>query len=217
MASACIAAAILTNLLLLLLQPWTATSNILAPIFSPLLDDVCKGVECGKGNCTPSTNSTLNFVCECQPGWKQTRSDKDNHFKFLPCVIPNCTMNSSCTEAAPPVQDKETRADTSIFDPCHWSDCGGGTCNKTSPVTYNCECKEGYYNLLKVGSFPCFRDCSLGMDCAGLGISLSNHTSPTPPSTSSSGTSQGSSLRHGNIDWLIMVTMILAPAIMKSN
>lgn len=42
---------------------------------------------------------------------------------------------------------------------CHWSDCGGGICNKTSPVSYTCECKEGYYNLLKIGAFPCFQDC----------------------------------------------------------
>ncbi|KAF7145637.1 hypothetical protein RHSIM_Rhsim04G0198400 [Rhododendron simsii] len=158
MASAIIAAAIIANLLLLL-HPWTATSDILAPILG--------------------------------------------------------TMDFSCTEPAPSVHDKETRANTSVFDPCHWSDCGGGTCNKTSPVTYTCECKEGYYNLLKIGAFPCFQDCALGMDCAGLGISIMNNSSPTPPSMTDSSTNQASSLPHGNINWLITVTMILA--ILKSN
>ncbi|KAG5554642.1 hypothetical protein RHGRI_012256 [Rhododendron griersonianum] len=214
MASAIIAAAIIANLLLLLLHPWTATSDI----FAPVLDNVCKGVECGKGNCKPSLNTTFFFVCECEIGWKQTRSDKDDDFKFLPCVIPNCTMDFSCTEPAPSVQDKETRANTSIFDPCHWSDCGGGTCNKTSPVTYTCECKQGYYNLLKIGAFPCFQDCALGMDCAHLGISIMNNSSPTSPSSmTDSGTNQASSPPHGIINWLITVTMILAPVILKSN
>lgn len=42
---------------------------------------------------------------------------------------------------------------------CFWADCGGGTCNKTSPFTHTCECQAGYYNILNVSAFPCFRDC----------------------------------------------------------
>lgn len=55
-----------------------------------ITDDVCKQVECGKGTCKPSSNSTLLFECECEPGWKQTSSNHTDHFKFLPCVIPQC-------------------------------------------------------------------------------------------------------------------------------
>lgn len=53
-------------------------------------DEVCKAVECGKGTCKPSNDSSLFFECECDPGWMQTRPAHDDHLKFLPCVIPNC-------------------------------------------------------------------------------------------------------------------------------
>lgn len=42
---------------------------------------------------------------------------------------------------------------------CHWADCGGGSCNKTSTFTYKCVCAEGFYNLLNVSFFPCFQEC----------------------------------------------------------
>ncbi|KAG5078751.1 hypothetical protein JHK86_002816 [Glycine max] len=44
----------------------------------------------------------------------------ESGLKFLPRIIPNS---------------------------CHWVDCGGGSCNKTSMFSYNCECDAGYYNL----------------------------------------------------------------------
>lgn len=44
---------------------------------------------------------------------------------------------------------------------CHWVDCGGGSCNKTSMLSYSCECDAGYYNLLNVTSFPCYRECKI--------------------------------------------------------
>lgn len=40
---------------------------------------------------------------------------------------------------------------------CSWTDCGGGTCKKTSMLTHTCECNEGYYNLLNSTSFPCLK------------------------------------------------------------
>ncbi|KAK3042201.1 hypothetical protein RJ639_001321, partial [Escallonia herrerae] len=126
---------------LLVLQTWTATSNILPPILSPFFDDVCKVAECGKGTCKPSQNSSFAFVCECDAGWKQSR-----------------TLNYSCKEGPSPVQEKEKRANESFFEPCHWADCGGGTCNKTSAFTHRCDCSEGYYNLLNTTAFPCFRE-----------------------------------------------------------
>lgn len=54
------------------------------------VDNVCKAVECGKGSCKASQNSTFFFSCECEPGWKQSFSDDDGDFRFLPCIIPNC-------------------------------------------------------------------------------------------------------------------------------
>ncbi|CAK7327114.1 unnamed protein product [Dovyalis caffra] len=167
--------------ILFLLQPLIARSDFLSPLLSPIFDDVCKKVECGKGACKPSDNSTWAYECECDPGWKQISSDHDDHLKFLPCIVPNCTMNFSCMAAPSPVQDKASKHNESIFDPCFWTDCGGGSCNKTSMFTYSCLCTEGYNNLLNISTFPCYKDCAIGMDCTSLGISMSNKSaSPVP-------------------------------------
>ncbi|GLU08915.1 hypothetical protein SLE2022_257990 [Rubroshorea leprosula] len=170
--------------ILLLLHPTTTLSDSLSPIFSLIPDEVCKEVQCGKGKCKPSQNCTFSYECECDPGWKRTLANDDHdddHNKFLPCVIPNCTLNYACSAAPAPVQDKATRVNTSIDDPCHWADCGEGSCNKTSTFTYKCVCPEGFFNLLNISAFPCFQECSIGLDCSNLGISTSNKsTAPNP-------------------------------------
>ncbi|XP_052208671.1 uncharacterized protein LOC127812298 isoform X2 [Diospyros lotus] len=197
-------------------QPWTGDSNILSPVFSPHLDDVCKGVECGKGTCKPSPNATYLFVCECDPGWKQTRPAHGSALKFIPCVVPNCSLDYSCTKAAPgPVQDKELPANKSFFNPCHWIDCGRGTCSKTSPFTHTCKCEEGCYNLFNHTAFPCLRDCSLGMDCSSLGITAKNDTSSTPRSSlADNGTNRaGGSIQLGGINWLILVVSTILASV----
>ncbi|KAM0963063.1 uncharacterized protein LOC126606319 isoform X1 [Malus sylvestris] len=194
------------------IRPVTADplDNLLAPIFSPILDDVCKEVECGKGNCKPSSNSTFFFECDCEPGWKQT-SNNTHHFKFLPCVIPNCNLDFSCTKAPAPVSDQASKAnESSIFDPCFWAYCGGGSCNKTSKFTYNCKCDEGYDNLLNVTTLPCLEECAIGMTCANLGISMSNKSTASPPALSDNGKNQGSSMVQVNSAALVILMMFAA-------
>lgn len=195
--------------ILLFWHPMSATTDSLSPLLSPIFDDVCKKVPCGKGKCKVSQNSTFSYECECDPGWMQTRSKHDDFLKFLPCVVPNCTLSSDCTLAPPPVQDKATRTNESIFDPCRWSDCGGGSCNKTSPFTYSCVCAEGYYNLFNVSAFSCYKECSIGMDCKDLGISMSNTTTPPTPAAFADSGQAGLNLL-GNHHWLIILVMSLA-------
>ncbi|KAJ4827525.1 hypothetical protein Tsubulata_028041 [Turnera subulata] len=183
--------------LLLVLQPMIASSDFLSPLLSPVLDDVCKHVECGKGTCKPSQNSSFFYECECDQGWKQTRADDDEFLQFLPCIVPNCSMDYSCMAAAPPsAKDKTSKANESIFDPCFWTDCGGGSCNKTSKFTYNCACEEGYYNLLNVSSFPCFRECAIGMDCSRLGIPMSNKSASPTSALSEDGKNRDKVCKH---------------------
>nr|GMD81739.1 adhesive plaque matrix protein 2-like isoform X2 [Ipomoea batatas] len=67
---------------------------------------------------------------------------------------------------------------------CHWADCGGGSCRKTSALTYDCDCKTGYFNLLNVTIFPCLRECALGMDCTNLDIGRSTNKSASTPAPS---------------------------------
>lgn len=179
---------------------------------SPVFDDVCKQVECGKGKCNPSVNGSFPYyMCDCDSGWKQTRADNDDHLKFLPCIVPNCTLNSACAAAPSPVQEKADKVNQSIFDVCRWTDCGDGSCNKTSPFTYDCKCSEGYYNLLNVSAFPCYRECAIGMDCQELGISMSNKSTSTPPSSQNELNQAGSKLL-GNCHWIIMLVLLLATA-----
>ncbi|KAK7818231.1 hypothetical protein CFP56_041623 [Quercus suber] len=189
MASTCVTG---FPVVLLVLQPWIALSNLLPPLFSHVSDDVCKEVVCGKGTCKPSNQSAFFlFECECDPGWKQANFGLAQNFKFLPCVVPNCTINYSCMNASSPVQDKGSRANESILDPCHWTDCGGGFCNKTSNLTYSCECAKDYYNILNDTSLPCFQDCAIGMDCSNLGISSSNKSTSTTQVSSDDGKNHG--------------------------
>ncbi|CAM8902970.1 hypothetical protein QQ045_012323 [Rhodiola kirilowii] len=167
----------------LLVQPGVVADplkDFLAPILAPVMDDVCKMVECGKGKCKPSA-AGLSFVCECDDGWKQSLTEDDDVLKFLPCVIPNCTLDYSCASAPSPTPPKRNGTIGSIFDPCNVASCGEGTCNTTSPFTHNCECKQGYSNLLNVTSFPCLKECSIGMDCLRLGIPIANTTPPAGP------------------------------------
>ncbi|XP_075655753.1 uncharacterized protein LOC142625891 isoform X2 [Castanea sativa] len=180
MASTCVTGFLVV---LLVLQPWIALSYLLPPLFSPVSDDVCKEVVCGKGTCKPSNQSAFFlFECECDPGWKQDNFGLAENFKFLPCLVPDCTINYSCMNASSsPVQDKGSSANESIFDPCHRTNCGGGFCNKSSNFTYSCECAKDYYNILNDTSLPCLQDCAIGTDCSTLGISSSNKsTSATP-------------------------------------
>ncbi|KAI3820072.1 hypothetical protein L1987_13928 [Smallanthus sonchifolius] len=196
-------------------RPWNTVAiagDALAPLLSPILENVCKEVKCGQGICKPSNNSIIPFECECSLGWKQLASsddddddDDDQYLKFLPCVIPNCTLNYSCSKAPSPGQEKEKRGNGSIFDVCQWTDCGGGKCVTTSPFTHNCECSEGYYNLLNLTFSPCFKECSLGSDCKDLGIGFVDRTSPPPPSSSQDRSNQASYRLEGSYVWLIFM------------
>ncbi|KAI3685582.1 hypothetical protein L6452_34830 [Arctium lappa] len=197
----------------LVLQPWgivTTTGDVLAPILSPIFEDVCNDVKCGKGVCKPSDNSTIPYECECSPGWKQLSTDDDHGLKFLPCVIPNCTLDYSCSKAASPVQEKENRGNESIFDVCRWTDCGGGKCETTSLFTHKCECSEGYHNLLNLTFSPCFKECSLGLDCKDLNIGFMNKSTSSPPLSSSADRSNQANYRvEGSFNWLIFTLALL--------
>ncbi|KAF9673757.1 hypothetical protein SADUNF_Sadunf10G0057200 [Salix dunnii] len=121
--------------ILFLLQPLIARSGFIPPLRSSIFEDVCKKVECGKGACKPSDNSTWFFECECDPGWKQISS---GDHKFLPCIVPNCTLNFSCMPAPSPVQDKASKDNESIFDRAIGMDCqnlGISVSNKSTSPT----------------------------------------------------------------------------------
>ncbi|PKA58291.1 hypothetical protein AXF42_Ash013015 [Apostasia shenzhenica] len=175
---------VLHALFFLMRQSSGAAGDVLSPIFPPLLNGLCNAVDCGKGICRVSEKHSFGFVCDCNPGWTQFHIA--DHFRFLPCVVPNCSINYSCSNnsaapSSPPFPPPPENL--TLFDPCTWSNCGGGECLQTSAFDHRCECKQGYNNLLSVSSFPCYRECSIDDDCENLGISLSNSTSSSPSSS----------------------------------
>ncbi|GLT32709.1 hypothetical protein SLA2020_073540 [Shorea laevis] len=147
----------------------------LTPALSTFYEKVCDEVECGKGTCKADIIYPFNYICECDAGWKRTKDDDVNDdFKFLPCVIPNCTLDYSCQPAPPPVPEKEVPHNASAYDPCYWIYCGEGTCKQTETYKHECKCNPGYSNLLNKTYYPCYRNCTLGSDCASLGITVAS-------------------------------------------
>lgn len=146
-------------------------------------------MECGKGKCEAAATHSFGFVCNCNPGW--TRFLIGDHFRFLPCIIPNCTINYSCSKnlSMPPSPPMAPPTNLSLFDPCMWAYCGGGKCITTGTYEHKCICNKDFSNLFNASSFPCYRDCSLGADCENLGISILNSTAspPDPKDLSGSG------------------------------
>ncbi|XP_073046941.1 uncharacterized protein [Primulina eburnea] len=201
-------------LAILLAFQFSATTAFFNPFRPPFFGNACEENLCGKGNCTVSKNGTFGYECACERGWRQARSEDDDDLKFLPCVIPNCTLNYTCANIPSPVQNKSKEANISIFDPCFWTDCGGGTCNKTSPFTFACECEEGYYNLLNSTAFPCYKQCSIGGNCQNLGLSFKNTSSSTSPTTNldEQGTSHAAKL-NTRVDFTWSITMVASLAL----
>ncbi|XP_040861873.1 uncharacterized protein [Glycine max] len=116
------------------------------------------------------------------------------------------TMDSSCSNAPAPAQ-QERKANESIFDACHWVDCGGGSCNKTSLFSYSCNCDAGYYNLLNATALPCFRECAIGFGCSNLGISMTNSSTASPPPPLNE---NASLILKGSSPWLLVLIIFIA-------
>ncbi|OEL35387.1 hypothetical protein BAE44_0003595 [Dichanthelium oligosanthes] len=154
-------------------------------------DGECGKVNCGMGTCSESGDDAFGFACQCKTGWSRYHLGGEQ-FPFLPCIIPNCTINQKCENASspepapspPPPPAGLLPPNFSIFDPCLMQYCGdGGACEKVTDFTHRCVCRGGYANLLNDTSYPCYQQCSLGTDCKGLGIDVINGSTPStsPP------------------------------------
>ncbi|XP_022856467.1 uncharacterized protein LOC111377567 [Olea europaea var. sylvestris] len=100
MATVAAAANFHTFLAILLLLIPIAAEGI---IFPPFIDNICGEVQCGKGTCEANQSYPFNFRCNCENGWKRTRLDDEQNLEYLPCIIPDCSLNYSCMPAAPPL------------------------------------------------------------------------------------------------------------------
>ncbi|KAH9304650.1 hypothetical protein KI387_009054, partial [Taxus chinensis] len=147
---------------------------------------LCNITECVKGSCNDTMANPLDILprCQCDTGWSQP-SIENITLSFLPCVIPNCTLDTSCSKtgsaAAPPPLGVPPPVN---LPPCAPTLCGeGGSCKPTSNFSYVCNCEKGYENLLNFSSGPCVTQCSFGVDCTQLGIGLGGGGSTTPPPT----------------------------------
>ncbi|KAI3761081.1 hypothetical protein L1987_51488 [Smallanthus sonchifolius] len=189
-----------------------AESNFnMPPTHSPFFENLCDEVNCGKGNCTVDPAKPFSFTCKCDPGWRRTRSDDnedDDLHEFLPCVIPNCTLDYSCMPAPPP--SPPIPNNISLFDPCYWAYCGEGTCNKNNTYMHTCDCNPGYSNLMNISHFPCFSRCAIGSDCSRLGVRLLDATSP---SGSPGDGNQGVRFVSGGFHWIGIIVTSIAMAL----
>ncbi|EXB93250.1 hypothetical protein L484_024594 [Morus notabilis] len=188
--------------MILVALPITAFGDHWDDIAPTAAEEICKDVDCGKGKCKAKWSLPLGFECECESGWKRNDQDGDgdDDQKFLPCVIPNCTLNyNGCQPAPPPVPEKEVPKNKSFFDPCYWAYCGEGNCVKNNTCNYNykCECNSGFYNLLNNSIYPCYSTCTLGSDCSKLGI-VANSSSDGDKNN------QGTSFLPGKFHWMII-------------
>ncbi|CAL4980430.1 unnamed protein product [Urochloa decumbens] len=165
---------------------------VLRPPHGVAAEGECGKVKCGMGTCAESGDYVFGFACQCKQGWSRYHLGS-MQFPYLPCVVPNCTINSNCGDGPSPPPPAPLPAppaglppltNFSIFDPCLMQYCGdGGACEKASDFTHRCRCRDGYANLLNDTSYPCYQQCSLGSDCKGLGIDMINGS--TTPSSSS--------------------------------
>ncbi|KAF3679519.1 putative ribose-5-phosphate isomerase-like [Capsicum annuum] len=88
------------------------------------IDNICKDVECGKGSCEKAPGKPFNFICKCEGGWKRTHHDDDDDeddLKFLPCIVPKCSVDYSCLPAPPPAPP--IPHNMSFFDRAIGADC----------------------------------------------------------------------------------------------
>ncbi|KAJ8485847.1 hypothetical protein OPV22_018332 [Ensete ventricosum] len=166
------------------LRRHTATADdTLSPLFGHGLDDICSKNLCGKGTCESAPLHAFGFVCNCDPGWTQFHIG--DHLRFLPCIIPKCSINLPCqnesmAQASSPSPTPHPDELISLLDPCLYSFCGDGTCVKTSTFGHRCDCKEGFSNLLNKSSLPCYRDCSVDNSCNKGAVGPSPSPSPYP-------------------------------------
>jgi len=176
-----------------------------APSSWPNFGNMCSEVKCGEGNCTVDSSYPFNFQCECEDGWMRTHLFNDTNLKFLPCIVPNCSLNYSCMPAAPPAPAIPYNNNYSSFDPCDFVYCGEGTCTKNATYTHTCQCDTGAYNLFNNSAFPCYKNCALGSDCEKLGIRVSNSTSSPPGS-------QATALLPGKFHWIAIISILMLSA-----
>ncbi|XP_021857268.1 uncharacterized protein [Spinacia oleracea] len=176
----------------------------------------CSQVSCGKGTCESKPDYLPHgFICECDSGWRRTRltDSEEQYLQFLPCIIPNCSINYSCMPPAPPLPAIPINSsDVSVFNPCNWVYCGEGTCKNSSDYMHMCECQPGAYNLFNVSHFPCYSDCALGSDCSKLGINVSKTSVTLGPTSSISQTSSSGNhgMRSWKLNWIVITMMFLA-------
>ncbi|KAG8073564.1 hypothetical protein GUJ93_ZPchr0006g45529 [Zizania palustris] len=170
----------------------------LSPLLAPVIGSICKTVGCGKGNCTV-TSGIPGYRCDCEPGW--TQMHVGDELRFLPCVVPNCSIDRECsnTTAQAPAPLPLPKNFSLTPDPCAFAYCGsGGTCKNGTGLSYHCECREGFSNLLNVTTMPCFQNCSIGADCASIGILPFSNSSKSPaPTGSASVSSNGNAPASG--------------------
>eukprot|EP00249_Psilotum_nudum_P007861 c20872_g1_i1 orf=326-988(-) len=176
--------------------------------------NACGNVNCGHGQCVDQTTDVIisSYSCDCSEGWA-----KPLNWPWVPCVIPNCTIRTSCnnhsSSRAPSIVSPAASPPTHA---CFLPVCGNGKCVPGVDIfSYTCECDPGYANLFNSSTGLCLTQCQIGSDCSSLGISIQGNSSNMASPDASPSSSQGFrwQLWHGNyaltlvesLAWLALV------------
>lgn len=158
---------------------------------------------CMQGKCTAGN------VCECNTGWTNVLN-----VTSLPCVIPNCSLVSSCAPSAtlglsppPPPPPPPTSA---FPDMCARVNCGRGKCVEGLPLIH-CDCEPGYGNIFNFSAAPCVEQCAVSATCAGLDIPFPS-TGVSPPTSSNSTGSSGYKNSGARFSSIFVLTIVFIAA-----
>ncbi|PWA49019.1 hypothetical protein CTI12_AA485640 [Artemisia annua] len=189
-------------LLVLVFLSSMATSDSHMPLtLAPFPNDnLCNAVNCGRGNCSVDVTKPLSFVCECEPGWRRTRSGKDDQLQFLPCVIPNCndhpllTYSSFVTSITyPSFVTTVTKKKLHIRGKAQNMRLSYTINHVSRTLDYSCmPASPPSPPIPPIPDNISLFDRAIGMDCRRLGVSMQDTTSPpndgntSPPNDSNS-------------------------------
>lgn len=155
-------------------------------------NESCANVDCQQGTCVPTSNTLVSLLfpyeCQCYPGWATIEKFVPSlpNIPSLPCNVPNCTFNSSCSG------DSTTLAPASPSSVPSYANlsacslpriCGHGTCseikNENNASTFKCTCDSGYANVGNMTGGYCVNDCEISGECSSLNLTVPGLSPPT--------------------------------------
>ncbi|XP_054783345.1 uncharacterized protein LOC129290571 [Prosopis cineraria] len=125
-----------------------------------------------------------------------------------------CAVGFQCGNGSAPPPPRPL-VGLNISDPCRINICWPeGSCEREGS-DHKCQCSDGSDNLLGNPKLPCFKKCSLGADCNGLGLGFNQPPPSPPPPTKSDSPTNGDMVNE--LGKLYMPSVIVLAALVLIN